>query len=63
MALQITSNEYFAWSLHKGYLIYGAQVIAAGFADSLKKFPPRQRPQSFDLDQIMEQLNHPAEND
>jgi arylsulfatase A-like enzyme len=60
---EITSNSYFAWTLHKAYLIYGAQAIAAGFAASLKDYPPRQRPQSFNLDQIMEQLHHPAQSD
>ena len=60
---EITSNSYFAWTLHKAYLIYGAQAIAAAFADSLKEYPPHQRPQSFNLDQIMDQLKHPAATD
>jgi len=25
--------------------------------------PPRRKPQSFNLDQIMDRLNHPAESD
>jgi hypothetical protein len=33
---QITSNEYYAWTLHKGYLMFGAQAIAAAFVNSLK---------------------------
>ena len=60
---QITSNEYFAWTIHKGYLMYGAQAIAAAFVDSLKQYPPRQKPQSFNLDQILERLQRPAESD
>ncbi len=60
---QITSNSYFAWTLHKGYLVYGAQTIAAQFIATFKEFPPRQKPQSFNLDRIMEQLQSPAQND
>ena len=60
---QITSNEYFAWTLHKAYLAYGAQAIAGEFVESFKDFPPRQKPQSFNLDQIMEKLQHPAQTD
>jgi arylsulfatase len=57
---QITSNEYWAWSLHKGYLMFGAQAIAAAFVDSLKKYPPRQKPESFNLDHIIERLQQPT---
>ena len=60
---QITSNEYFAWTLHKAYLAYGAQAIAGEFVESFKDFPPRQKPQSFNLDQVMEKLQHPAQSD
>jgi arylsulfatase A-like enzyme len=60
---QITSNSYYAWSLHKLYMMMGAQAIAAEFIGTFKDFPPRQKPQSFNLDQIMEQLQHPAQSD
>jgi arylsulfatase A-like enzyme len=60
---QITSNEYFAWTMHKAYLIYGSQAIAQRFVDSLKDYPPHQRPQSFNLDQILDQLKHPPGTD
>jgi arylsulfatase len=60
---QITSNEYFAWTLRKAYMIYGAQAIAQEFVNSLKEFPPHQKPQSFNLDQILDQLQHPAASD
>src|SRR5580700_8465901 len=38
---QITSNEYYAWTMHKAYLLYGAQAIAGEFVESLRKYPPR----------------------
>ena len=30
---QITSNSYFAWTMHKVYLLYGAQAIAGAFVE------------------------------
>ncbi len=46
--------------MHKAYLLYGAQAIAGAFVESLKEYPPRQKPQSFNLDQIMERLKEPT---
>jgi hypothetical protein len=43
--------------------MFGAQAIAGEFVGSLKDYPPRQRPQSFNLDQIMERLQQPAQSD
>jgi arylsulfatase A-like enzyme len=60
---QITSNEYYAWSMHKLYRLIGAQAIVAEFVATLKDFPPRQKPQSFNLDQVMQQLSRPAQSD
>lgn len=57
---QITSNEYYTWTLHKSYLAFGAQAIAAAFVKSLQEYPPRQKPQSFNFDQIMEKLQQPT---
>jgi arylsulfatase len=45
------------------YLLFGGQAIVAEFVASFKEFPPRQKPQSFNVDQIMEQLSHPAQSD
>jgi hypothetical protein len=44
-------------------MIYGAQAIAQEFVNSVKEFPPHQKPQSFNRDQILDQLQHPAEAD
>jgi arylsulfatase A-like enzyme len=55
----ITSNTYYDWTLRRGFLMPGAQAIAAQFIATFKEFPPRQRPQSFNLDQVMEQLQAP----
>ncbi len=59
---QITSNSYFDWTAHKAYLLYGAQAIADAFAQTLQEYPPRQKPQSFNLDQIMNNLKQPTDD-
>jgi arylsulfatase A-like enzyme len=56
----ITSNSYYAWTLHKGYLLLAGQAIVAEFIGTFNEFPPRQRPQSFSIDQIMEKLQQPT---
>ena len=60
---QITSNSYYAWSLHKMYLMLGSQALVAEFVASFRDFPPRQKPESFNLDRVLEQLQHPAQSD
>jgi Carbohydrate-selective porin, OprB family/Sulfatase/C-terminal region of aryl-sulfatase len=63
---QITSNTYWDWTIHKGYLLMGAQAIVAAFIGTFREFPPSQRPQSFGIDQIMDlgirrrRYRHPA---
>ena len=59
---EITSNEYYAWTMHKGYLMMGAQAIAAEFLGTFKEFPPRQKPQSFNLDQIVSKMQQPTDD-
>ncbi len=36
------------------------QAIVAEFIATFKEFPPRQRPQSFSVDQIMEKMQQPT---
>ena len=55
----ITSNTYYDWTMSKGYIMFGAQAIAAAFVDTLKEYPPRQKPQSFNLDQVLERIQQP----
>jgi arylsulfatase len=46
--------------LHKGYLLVAGQAIVGEFIGTFNEFPPRQRPQSFSIDQIMEKLQQPT---
>jgi arylsulfatase A-like enzyme len=58
----VTSNTYWDWVLSKGFLMAGAQAIAAEFVGTFKDFPPRQKPQSFNLDQILSQMQKPNDD-
>ena len=52
----ITSNTYYDWFVSQPYLVLAAQTEVAQFLGTFKEYPPRQRPQSFSIDQIVEQL-------
>lgn len=55
----ITSNTWNDWMLKRAFLVVPTQVAVAQFIGTFKAFPPRQRPASFSVDQIMEQLQAP----
>jgi arylsulfatase A-like enzyme len=50
------SNTYWDWVIEHAYLIYAMQAVVAEQIQSFKKFPPRQKPASFNLDAVMDQL-------
>jgi hypothetical protein len=50
------SNTYRDWVAQHDYLIYGAQVIVAPQVEDFVKFPPRQKPASFNPDVVMASL-------
>jgi arylsulfatase A-like enzyme len=52
----ITSNTYYDWTLQRAFLFVPAQAFVAQFIETFKDFPPRQKPSSFSVDQVMEQL-------
>ena len=56
---EITSNTYNDFLLRRSFLVVPAQAAVAEFVATFKKFPPRQKPSSFSVDQIMEQLEKP----
>ncbi len=53
---------YNEWMIHHAPTIYGAQALAADWLKSFKEFPPRQKPASFNLDEVMRKMNEPASN-
>jgi len=56
---EITSNTYNDWTLRHAFLAVPIQGVVAQFIGTFKEYPPRQRPSSFSVDQIMEQLQKP----
>jgi arylsulfatase len=53
----ITSNTYWDWYISHAYLLYGGQAMVAQFLDTFEEFPPRMKPPSFSVDQLVEKLN------
>jgi arylsulfatase A-like enzyme len=52
----ITSDQYYDFIFKNAYLAAYAQSKVAPFLQSFKEYPPRQRPASFSVDQMMERL-------
>ena len=54
------SFEYGKWMADRAFLIVPAQAIVAKWMDSFKEFPIRQKPASFNLDEVMRKLSEPS---
>jgi len=50
------SNTYWDWVISHVYIIYGMQSLVAQQIGNFQKFPPRQKPASFNLDAVMRTL-------
>jgi arylsulfatase A-like enzyme len=55
----ITSNTYWDWVIHHVWVLYGAQALAAKFADTFKEFPAVQKPNTFTIDDALKALANP----
>jgi arylsulfatase A-like enzyme len=55
----ITSNTYWDWTIRHAFLAVPTQALVRQFIATFKDFPPRQKPSSFSVDQIMEQMFKP----
>lgn len=49
----ITSNTYWDWEIHRVFLLVPAQAFVAQFIGTFRDFPPRQKPSSFSVDQVL----------
>jgi len=56
----ITSNTYYDWMIDRAFLLVPAQAYVAQFLETFREYPPRQKPDSFSLEQVMEKLTNPA---
>ncbi len=50
------SNTYWDWLLDHAFLGVPTQAVVGEFLATFKEFPPRQKPASFTIDQVMEKL-------
>ena len=55
-----TSIYYGVYLASRGFLIVPAQAAAAQWLSSFREFPPRQKPASFNLDEVMRQVLSPG---
>ena len=51
-----SSNTYWDWAIYHAYLLYGMQALVAEQIEAFAKFPPRQKPASFNLDAVLRQI-------
>ena len=56
---QHEAGDYVKWFVEHAFVIVPAQSIVAQHLESFKQFPPRQRPGSFSIEQVMEKLRNP----
>jgi hypothetical protein len=48
--------DYGHWRADRIYLMVPAQAFVAQWLSSFKEFPPRQKPASFSLDQVIQKM-------
>jgi arylsulfatase A-like enzyme len=53
---QITSNTYYDWFLDRAFMLVPAQAEVAKFLGTFNEFPPSQKPATFSIDQVMQQM-------
>ena len=46
--------------VHRVYISFGAQAVVANWLQTFKEFPIRQKPASFNLDEVMRKLTPPS---
>lgn len=54
------SIMYNMWLTHHAPMMYGSQALVGQWLQSFKQFPPRQKPASFNLDEVMRKLSTPS---
>ena len=53
---QHNSNTYYDWMVDHAFMLYEMQAVVAAQIEDFVKFPPRQKPASFNLDEVMRQV-------
>ena len=57
------SVDYARWRIDNLWVMVPAQVLIAQFLQTFKEFPPRAKPGSFNLDQVMQKMLQAGAND
>ena len=57
-----SSLLYGDWTAHRMFVQVPMQVFAAQWLESFKQFPPRQKPASFNLDEVMRKMSASQES-
>lgn len=55
------AEMYAHWRFERAFVLVPAQAYVGKWLESFKNFPPRMKPASFSLDQIMDQLTEPTD--
>jgi arylsulfatase len=50
------SFKYMDWFVEQNFLLYSAGPLLTKWLESFKEFPPRSRPASFSIDQVMDKM-------
>ena len=59
---QHEAGDYVRWFVQHAFVLLPAQSLVAQHMASFQQFPPRQRPASFSVEQVMEKLRNPPAN-
>ena len=55
--------DYVHWRVDRVYLLVPAQAFVGQWLQSFREFPPRQKPASFSLNQVIQKLSMPQNGD
>lgn len=53
----VTSNTYYDWFLKRDYIVLAAQYVMGQFVETLKEFPPVQKPASFTIEDALSKMS------
>jgi arylsulfatase len=56
----ITSNTYFDWYIDHLFLNIPSVAYVMNFIETFKEYPPRQKPEGMDIDQVLKILQQSA---
>src|SRR5690606_14137962 len=57
----VVSNQYYDWLMKNDYLTLMASMKAAEFLQTFVEWPPSQRPASFTVDEVQEEVDRKVE--